>query len=162
MFVSACHTRARVALSTTLRSIRSVDEFMCNLRAAYYPTPREMQLIGCVFLLVLTPAVANPAGGVTSSRIPVGPVHHATLRVPLVFTGKLDWRAGPQTFDPRRKVEVIRDEHRLPGWQADDEPLMPGALRIVFQHLGNDPVTADFDMALMIAVGRGECIFVAA
>src|ERR1700704_2143608 len=49
MFVSACHTRARVALSTTLRSIRSVDEFMCNLRAAYYLTPREMQLIGCVF-----------------------------------------------------------------------------------------------------------------
>jgi hypothetical protein len=94
--------------------------------------------------------------------IPVSPVHHAALPVPLIFPGKLDGRTGPQPLDPRREVEVVRDQHCLPGWQTSDEPLVPGPLRIVFQHLGNDAVTADFDAALVIAVGRGECIFVAA
>jgi hypothetical protein len=112
-------------------------------------------------LLVLTPPVTNPAGWVMPARIAVSPVHHTALPVPLIFAGKLDGRAGPQSIDPWGKVEVICDQHRLPGWQANDEPLMPGALRIVSQHLGDDPVSADFDAARVIAVGRGECIFVA-
>src|SRR3569833_625402 len=35
-WVSARHTRARVAFNTILRSIRSVDVFICNLLVAYY------------------------------------------------------------------------------------------------------------------------------
>src|SRR5882757_4519281 len=96
-----------------------------------------------VFLLVHMPAEANPAGWVMTARVPMSPVHHTALPVPFVLAGELDRRARPQTLDPRRKIEVVGDEHRLPRWQAHDESLMPGALGVVLQDLGNDPASAD-------------------
>src|ERR1700722_6680261 len=108
-----------------------------------------------VALLVLPPLIPNPTRRVTPTRVPVRPMHHAALPIPLVLADKLDRRPGPQPVDSRREIEVVRDQHCLTRRQTNNEPLVPYALGIVPQHLRNDPAAADFDAALVIAI-RGS------
>src|SRR5260370_13185858 len=153
--MSSCATSG---LHITLLAVRNATNWLQFFGGR--PAAAHLQPFRPPPSLVLTPAVANPAGRVMPARIPVSPVHHTALPVPLILAGNLAGRAGPQPFDPWRQVEVVCDEHRLPGWQTNDEPLMPGTLRIVFQHLGNDPMTPHFDAARVTPVGRAEGIFV--
>src|ERR1700754_2740666 len=53
MLVSARQTRARVAFRTILRSMRSVDVFICTLLVAYYISMLGMQPFGCGFHISL-------------------------------------------------------------------------------------------------------------
>lgn len=61
----------------------------------------------------------------------VSPMYDATLFVPFVHTLKLDLASRGQCRNSGRYVDVVRNEHRVPGAEAHNEALVPGRLFIV-------------------------------
>ena len=88
-------------------------------------------------LQVLVSPVADPATVFYSLRVPVRPVHEATLLVPLVNPAKPD----PVPHADRhalRQVEVVGDQQRLATRQLHDEALVPPAVIIVGDQADDD------------------------
>ena len=73
------------------------------------------------------------------------PVYDAALSVPDVLALERDRGTGPQTFDARGDVDVVRDEHRTTGREANDETLVPLAFAVVGEHARHDTRRIDCD-----------------
>lgn len=68
-----------------------------------------------------------------SLRIVVRPVDHTALRVPNVLAIKAYNVAFLKSVHPRCNVDIVGNKHRLAGCEANDEPLMPTASKVIRQ-----------------------------
>jgi hypothetical protein len=89
----------------------------------------------------------------SASRVMVGPVNDATLLIIFIYAEKFDQVANTQRIDPRRQIDIVADEQRLPGRQLEDKPLMPTPLAIVFEALDNNALPFDLNRTTPIAKG---------
>jgi len=85
--------------------------------------------------------VLEPAGRVASSWIMVGPVNDATLGVGFEFTIERDGIAIAQGLDSWRKVDVVGNQHGLPGSELQDKALVTIAIVVVRQDPNNRATT---------------------
>ena len=72
----------------------------------------------------------EPASGVQTVRIVVGPMHDASPFVPFVLAPKLH-RILLCERDPRRNVDIMTHEQGVVVLQADDESLVSRALQVI-------------------------------
>src|SRR3954453_17864819 len=87
--------------------------------------------------IVPDPACLVPAAGVT-----VRPVHHTSLRAPLVLATQRD-RVARGDRHARREVEVVSDEHADAAGDLENESLVPCALPVVRKHANDAPNALD-------------------
>lgn len=72
----------------------------------------------------------------------MGPVHHTPSIIPLIDTGKLNTVAFIERIHSRRKIDIVSNQYGMAGIQANDEPLMSTAVKIIhkqFDHLSFTP-----------------------
>ena len=58
-------------------------------------------------------SMSYPAIAVAMVRVAMSPVDHSTLRIPFVFAFELDFVAHPDTFNSRRKIDIVCDQQTL-------------------------------------------------
>jgi hypothetical protein len=91
-----------------------------------------------------------------STRVLVRPVNDAALIIPCVFTGEFNRIAHFQPGQAWRQVNVVGNEERLSRIQAQDEPLMSVAVRIVRENADDLAVALDQDIAAAILESSGD------
>jgi len=96
----------------------------------------------------------EPAGNMIFRRIVMRPVNDAAFRVPLVLSEKLDRVAHPQGGNRRRKVDVVRNQQRLPGRKPQYEALVPAAFIVIGEELDDLALAPDLKVALFVL----ECL----
>jgi hypothetical protein len=84
----------------------------------------------------------------------MGPVDHSPAVVPLVLAEDGDPVACLQG-DPLRQVNVVRNEHRVPGGCLHDEPLVAGTLVVIGQNPAHLSRYIDHDSGNLF----GSCFF---
>jgi len=90
------------------------------------------------------------------------PVDDAAALIPLVLAVELDGIAGLQRVDATCKVDVVRDQHSMPGRQAHDKALMAAAFVVVREHFGNAATASNLNVAAMIFERPSQCVVVSA
>lgn len=96
------------------------------------------------------------AAGVAAPGVMMGPMQHAPLGAPFIFTREIDLIADTQRFDTRCQVNVVRNQQRVSGFQLDDEFLMAAALRVIRQDLDDLAGTIDLKVALLSIERLGD------
>lgn len=61
----------------------------------------------------------------------MGPVHHTPPIIPLIDTGKLNTVAFIESIHSRCEIDIVRNQYGMAGIQANDEPLMSTAVKII-------------------------------
>lgn len=80
----------------------------------------------------------EPAVSVPPRRIVVSPMHEAAFGIPLIFSVIFHDIALFQIIYARREINVVRDQNRLAGLQAQNEALMTAAVVVVRENARND------------------------
>jgi hypothetical protein len=62
------------------------------------------------------------------------PVNHASFVVPDILAAERHNIAFAKPGDSRRQIQVVQDQHRLPGVEFYDKTLMPITLIVVREH----------------------------
>ena len=88
----------------------------------------------------------------------VSPVHDAALVVPFVLAAEFDEVPFPQRLDARGKVDIVRDQQRLPGVELEDEALVAVTEAVVAENAGHAAAAADGDAARAARVRLGNRI----
>jgi hypothetical protein len=100
------------------------------------PLPRRnnpktlVNLLAGVFLLVRLASISDVATNLVAEGVKVGPVHQATLIVPLVHASKLNPVANAKRNAPGQ-VNVVGYQYRLAITHVEYESLMPRAIVVV-------------------------------
>lgn len=106
--------------------------------------------------LVPVATVHPPTTGVTTVGVVVSLMDHPTLRVPLVLAVEGHTVSHGKRIDPRRQVDIVRQQQRLPILQPQDEALMPAAIEVVSQDLHDDAFTRDLNVTAPSLVRTGQ------
>ena len=102
----------------------------------------------------------QPAMGVATSRIVMGPVYHAAFFVPLVLAVELDGIAHLNAGDARRDVDVVGDKDGLARGGLQNKLLVAAAVAIIGKHAGDGESARDLEVspALLESLGQeGVC-----
>lgn len=84
-----------------------------------------------------------------AARVVMGPVDGAAILVPFVLAAELDHITDLERRNARCDVDVVRDEQRLAGVQAQDEALVPIAVVVVRERSIDFARADNSDAALM-------------
>ena len=79
----------------------------------------------------------------------VGPVHHTTLVVPFVFTIEPNVVSFSQRVDPRREIDIVRDQDHIPAVDFDQEALVPATFVVVRKEFDNLSLAGDLHIAFL-------------
>lgn len=106
------------------------------------------------FALLIGHAVVHeiPAR-VSSARVVMGPVDHATFFIPFVEPEEGHLVAFTEAGDPGRNVNVVGYEQRMTRRKMHEEPLMPGTVIIIWKHFENSAGTRNRDIVAAISEG---------
>ncbi|MDH3210510.1 MAG: hypothetical protein OEL91_09060, partial [Burkholderiaceae bacterium] len=84
--------------------------------------------------------VLYPTARASAIRVTVSPMDNATFFVPLVDAAEGNDITLVQRCNPRREIDVVRDQHGLARVQANDEALVTAAVAVIRQELFNRPL----------------------
>lgn len=90
-------------------------------------------------LAIRSPTVLKPPGLVAPLRVVVSPMYHPTLRVPFVFAIEGHRIAPLQSGNSWREVNIVRNQHRMPRREGQNESLVPRPLVVIGQNFLHDP-----------------------
>jgi hypothetical protein len=78
------------------------------------------------------------------------PVDDTATLVPLVLAVKLDRISRLERADATCEIDIVRDQHRLPGRQPNDKALMATAFVVVREHFGDAATALNLNVATVI------------
>jgi hypothetical protein len=102
--------------------------------------------------------VLDPSVYMTVPGIAMRPVDDAALRIPFVLAVELDRISRLERAEPAREIDIVRDQHCVPGSQANDEALVATALVVVSEDFGDAATALNLHVAAMILEGRCQCV----
>ena len=86
------------------------------------------------------------------------PVDDAAPLVPLVLAVELDGIAWLERAHAAREIDIVRDQHCLPGRQPNDEALMATAFVVVGEDFGDAATGLNLNVAAMILERCCQCV----
>ncbi len=109
-------------------------------------------------LLIRTSLTPKPTIRVSAGWVVMCPVHHASLRVPLVLAIEVDSVVHSDAIDSRSEVDIMGDQQRLPGGQAQNKSLVSRTVVVVGQNPNHGAGTPNLfaDVGPRELVGLGE------
>jgi hypothetical protein len=106
--------------------------------------------------LIPLPSALQKTRLMPAIRVPVRPVHNTALFIPCIFAVKFHLIPLPQRTDPRRNIDIMRNQNRLTRRQLHDKPLMPRTAIIVRQYLDHNALSLHLHIAYMMQKTIGK------
>ena len=78
------------------------------------------------------------------------PMDDAAPLIPLILAVELDGIARLERADAAREIDIVRDQHCLPGRQPNDEALMATAFVVVGEDFGDAATALNLNVATAI------------
>jgi len=91
--------------------------------------------------------VPDPARRVAARRIPVSPVNHSALPVPLVFPAEFHPVSNLESFNSRSLVNIVGDKQRLSRRKDNNETLVAASVVVIREQLLDHTRPLDLDRA---------------
>lgn len=107
-------------------------------------------------LLVCRALVLQPPRWVTVGRILMCPVNYAPLGIPFILAAEGHRVALAKVHDPRRYIDVVRDQKRLARLERQDKALVPPAMVVIVKNPAHDPSSFDLYVARALLEGARE------
>ncbi len=83
--------------------------------------------------------------------VPMRPVNHAALRIPVVYAIEQDFVAHFEADNPGRQIDIVCYERGLRGREPKDEALMLATIVVVRQN------SCHFTFSLNLKTARSSC-----
>ena len=84
------------------------------------------------------------------------PMDDAAPLIPLILAVELDGIARLERADAAREIDIVRDQHCLPGRQPNDEALMATAFVVVGEDFGDAATALNLNVATVILESRNQ------
>ncbi len=92
----------------------------------------------------------DPTCQMPTRRIMVRPVNDASFGIPFIFPVKGYPVTCVQSVHPRRQVNIVSHQKRLPIGKLYDESLVPDSRNIILKDFGDRSLTLDLNVVTML------------